>query len=421
MRAAKAALEDAMALEANSRGRSDVDVDGLERAIAARDLEIFKREGDIAALREELAKAEERRESDETKALERARANEEAMREDVERANARAMAAEDGARAMREALKAFELRVAREKVELKDALREARRMTERYALELERERAESEARERARARSNDTASGSGTDLAVRREVEILAKKLEVSAAVNVRLESLATQKAEEVFNITQERDALKKKLRTTSETIDALEKDWQEFSRQGQQAQGALRAENDELHALVDALKDGEKQGFAEAENEIAALKEELETLRKTSAPKVSDSVLENRSVDRRLARESIAALRGKIRELREELNAKSLELEELKRARTMDASSDVVVGRDINALDELEAVTASLRRENAKLRQELDAVDPDLFEESILLKRRVTAQDMLLASYEERLTRYTEALGIPFEVEPRP
>ena len=61
------------------------------------------------------------------------------------------------------------------------------------------------------------------------------------------------------------------------------------------------------------------------------------------------------------------------------------------------------------------------MRRENAKLRRELDAVDPELFEESITLKRRVTAQDMLLASYEERLVRYTAALGIPFDPEPRP
>lgn len=458
MREAKEAL-DRVVLDAKS---TDARVEAYERAIAARDLELFKMEALVASLKKS-SEANASRAVD----VEGGAARDEdtgatrSMRAELERAQARASAAEDGARAMRDALKTFETTSAREKVALRDELREARAAVQRYADELDRARA------RERAQSHGSSSTAADLMAARRELATMSKKLDVSAAVNAKLESLATERAEEIFNITQERDALKKKLRTTSETIDALERDWIEFSQRGEDAQSALRTENEELHALVDALKESEKSGFAQSENEILALREELDALRE-SAPVAVASAQANRSVDRRLARESIASLRATIRDLRAELDTRDVMIENLKRTSAQHAtleavhaekdsiiralqeqinaaSSSSAVARafdgapttaapspthdaiaihntcDVNALDELQSVASTLRRENAKLRRELDAVDPELFEESITLKRRVTAQDMLLASYEERLVRYTAALGIPFDPEPRP
>lgn len=458
MREAKEAL-DRVVLDAKS---TDARVEAYERAIAARDLELFKMEALVASLKKS-SEANASRAVD----VEGGAARDEdtgatrSMRAELERAQARASAAEDGARAMRDALKTFETTSAREKVALRDELREARAAVQRYADELDRARA------RERAQSHGSSSTAADLMAARRELATMSKKLDVSAAVNAKLESLATERAEEIFNITQERDALKKKLRTTSETIDALERDWIEFSQRGEDAQSALRTENEELHALVDALKESEKSGFAQSENEILALREELDALRE-SAPVAVASAQANRSVDRRLARESIASLRATIRDLRAELDTRDVMIENLKRTSAQHAtleavhaekdsiiralqeqinaaSSSSAVARafdgapttaapspthdaiaihntcDVNALDELQSVASTLRRENAKLRRELDAVDPELFEESIALKRRVTAQDMLLASYEERLVRYTAALGIPFDPEPRP
>jgi len=458
MREAKEAL-DRVVLDAKS---TDARVEAYERAIAARDLELFKMEALVASLKKS-SEANASRAVD----VEGGAARDEdtgatrSMRAELERAQARASAAEDGARAMRDALKTFETTSAREKVALRDELREARAAVQRYADELDRARA------RERAQSHGSSSTAADLMAARRELATMSKKLDVSAAVNAKLESLATERAEEIFNITQERDALKKKLRTTSETIDALERDWIEFSQRGEDAQSALRTENEELHALVDALKESEKSGFAQSENEILALREELDALRE-SAPVAVASAQANRSVDRRLARESIASLRATIRDLRAELDTRDVMIENLKRTSAQHAtleavhaekdsiiralqeqinaaSSSSAVARafdgapttaapspthdaiaihntcDVNALDELQSVASTLRRENTKLRRELDAVDPELFEESITLKRRVTAQDMLLASYEERLVRYTAALGIPFDPEPRP
>uniref|UniRef100_A0A7S0PQ77 Uncharacterized protein n=1 Tax=Ostreococcus mediterraneus TaxID=1486918 RepID=A0A7S0PQ77_9CHLO len=458
MREAKEAL-DRVVLDAKS---TDARVEAYERAIAARDLELFKMEALVASLKKSSeANASRAVDVEGGAARDEDNGATRSMRAELERAQARASAAEDGARAMRDALKTFETTSAREKVALRDELREARAAVQRYADELDRARA------RERAQSHGSSSTAADLMAARRELATMSKKLDVSAAVNAKLESLATERAEEIFNITQERDALKKKLRTTSETIDALERDWIEFSQRGEDAQSALRTENEELHALVDALKESEKSGFAQSENEILALREELDALRE-SAPVAVASAQANRSVDRRLARESIASLRATIRDLRAELDTRDVMIENLKRTSAQHAtleavhaekdsiiralqeqinaaSSSSAVARafdgapttaapspthdaiaihntcDVNALDELQSVASTLRRENTKLRRELDAVDPELFEESITLKRRVTAQDMLLASYEERLVRYTAALGIPFDPEPRP
>ena len=50
------------------------------------------------------------------------------------------------------------------------------------------------------------------------------------------------------------------------------------------------------------------------------------------------------------------------------------------------------------------------------------EAGDADgVLDECIALSRRVTAQRSILMSYEERLSRYTDALGIPFTPEPLP
>ena len=76
----------------------------------------------------------------------------------------------------------------------------------------------------------------------------------------------------------------------------------------------------------------------------------------------------------------------------------------------------------DLDALDELQTVADALRRENADLRREIEACDAaGVLDECIALSRQVTAQRSILMSYEERLSRYTDALGIPFTPEPLP
>jgi chromosome segregation ATPase len=195
-------------------------------------------------------------------------------------------------------------------------------------------------------------------------------------------------------------------------------------------------------------LKSAEKDGFAEAAGEIEELKARLRTFE-------SESGVSNRSVDRNLARESITSLRSKVRELKGDIEAKDAEIEDLRNAlsqksiiEAVNAEKDAVITAlqaqinasnsgaprrdselavstqndgDIDVLDELQTVAKTLRRENAALRRELEDVDPDVLEECITLSRRVTAQNSLLASYEERLVRYTDQLGIPFTPEARP
>ena len=51
----------------------------------------------------------------------------------------------------------------------------------------------------------------------------------------------------------------------------------------------------------------------------------------------------------------------------------------------------------------------------------ELESIDPNVVNERDDLRRRVTSQNFLLSSYEDRLVRYTDALGIPFTPEDRP
>ena len=138
MREAKEAL-DRVVLDAKS---TDARVEAYERAIAARDLELFKMEALVASLKKS-SEANASRAVD----VEGGAARDEdtgatrSMRAELERAQARASAAEDGARAMRDALKTFETTSAREKVALRDELREARAAVQRYADELDRARA----------------------------------------------------------------------------------------------------------------------------------------------------------------------------------------------------------------------------------------------------------------------------------------
>ena len=113
----------------------------------------------------------------------------------------------------------------------------------------------------------------------------LGKKVDVAEAVAAKLEAVVAQKAEEIFEVTQERDALRKKLKTTSETIDSLEREWLEMSRAGSSEQEALMEENEELHKIIDQLKSNEKEGFAAAEDEITALKARLHHLEHDQGP----------------------------------------------------------------------------------------------------------------------------------------
>jgi len=420
LREAREALE-----RAQTTGRG---LEALERAVAERDLEIFKRDDELRALREEVGRLRTREDD----------AGETMVSASIADANTRAANAEEGARAMREALKDAETKNARERAALMDQLRESRALAAKHAREAH-----------AREEANASSSGRIDEVVfMRKELDAMAKKVSIAEAVAEKLERIVAQKSEEVFNATQERDALRKKLKTTSETIDSLEREWLEFNRQGLSAQKALSAENEELHKIVDDLKSAEKDGFAEAAGEIEELKARLRTFE-------SESGVSNRSVDRNLARESITSLRSKVRELKGDIEAKDAQIEDLRNAlsqksiiEAVNAEKDAVITAlqaqinasnsaaprsdsefavstqndgDIDVLDELQTVAKTLRRENAALRRELEDVDPDVLEECIALSRRVTAQNSLLASYEERLVRYTDQLGIPFTPEARP
>ena len=421
LREAREALE-----RAQTTGRG---LEALERAVAERDLEIFKRDDELRALREEVGRLRTR-EDDAGETM--------MVSASIADANTRAANAEEGARAMREALKDAETKNARERAALMDQLRESRALAAKHAREAH-----------AREEANASSSGRIDEVVfMRKELDAMAKKVSIAEAVAEKLERIVAQKSEEVFNATQERDALRKKLKTTSETIDSLEREWLEFNRQGLSAQKALSAENEELHKIVDDLKSAEKDGFAEAAGEIEELKARLRTFE-------SESGVSNRSVDRNLARESITSLRSKVRELKGDIEAKDAQIEDLRNAlsqksiiEAVNAEKDAVItalqaqinasnsaaprsdsefavstqnAGDIDVLDELQTVAKTLRRENAALRRELEDVDPDVLEECIALSRRVTAQHSLLASYEERLVRYTDQLGIPFTPEARP
>ena len=427
MREAREGLERAME---EARGASR-DAAALERAVAERDLEIFKRDEELTRLREENARLRE-----EASAVSSSRASAEAsVSGAVEEANRRASEAEAGARAMREALKAAETKHAGERARLMDELRQSRASLASRARELD-----------SRARTEAHGSGRLDEVgAARKEADALAKKVDVAEAVAAKLEAVVAQKAEEIFEVTQERDALRKKLKTTSETIDSLEREWLEMSRAGSSEQEALMEENEELHKIIDQLKSNEKEGFAAAEDEITALKARLHHLEHDQGPT-------NRSVDRNLARESITSLRAKLRELKDEIAEKNARIEDLTRTvaqkstlEAVNSEKDSVImalqaqinaanattaattrlqplDADLDALDELQTVADALRRENADLRREIEASDAaGVLDECIALSRRVTAQRSILMSYEERLSRYTDALGIPFTPEPLP
>ncbi|CEF99049.1 unnamed product [Ostreococcus tauri] len=402
--------------------------EALERAIAERDLEIYRRDEELRALRESvgaLRSADEEREADASRA----------QMEDAER---RAREAQAGARAMREALRDVETKHARERARLLDELRDVRAAASAYAMELKSLTSE-------RARTN--ANSSFVDASTQRELEATRKRADVAEAFATNLERMLQEKSEELFETTQERDDLRRRLKATSDTIDSLEREWLEVSRQNASAQSALKEENEELHRVIDDLKSAEKRGFAEAEAENEALRARLHAQNSGS-----------RSIDRNLARESIASLRSNVRELKEDIDRKDAELGELRgvierksiveainaekdavitalqaqinaRAATentqtvgkriiSDASSDA----ELDAFKELQTVAEALRRENDALRTEIEDIDADgVFAECLTLSRRVRAQDSLLTSYEERLIRYTEQLGIPFSPERRP
>ena len=304
MREAREGLERAME---EARGASR-DAAALERAVAERDLEIFKRDEELTRLREENARLRE-----EASAVSSSRASAEAFVSGaVEEANRRASEAEAGARAMREALKVAETKHAGERARLMDELRQSRASLASRARELD-----------SRARTEAHGSGRLDEVgAARKEADALAKKVDVAEAVAAKLEVVVAQKAEEIFEVTQERDALRKKMKTTSETIDSLEREWLEMSRAGSSEQEALMEENEELHKIIDQLKSNEKEGFAAAEDEITALKARLHHLEHDQGPT-------NRSVDRNLARESITSLRAKLRELKDEIAEKNARIED--------------------------------------------------------------------------------------------
>ena len=332
-------------------------------------------------------------------------------------------------------MKAAETKHAGERARLMDELRQSRASLASRARELD-----------SRARTEAHGSGRLDEVgAARKEADALAKKVDVAEAVAAKLEAVVAQKAEEIFEVTQERDALRKKMKTTSETIDSLEREWLEMSRAGSSEQEALMEENEELHKIIDQLKSNEKEGFAAAEDEITALKARLHHLEHDQGPT-------NRSVDRNLARESITSLRAKLRELKDEIAEKNARIEDLTRTvaqkstlEAVNSEKDSVImalqaqinaanattaattrlqplDADLDALDELQTVADALRRENADLRREIEACDAaGVLDECIALSRQVTAQRSILMSYEERLSRYTDALGIPFTPEPLP
>ena len=351
-------------------------------------------------------------------------------RRELEAANRRAGEAEATCRSMRDMLNEAEERHARERTRLEMHLRESRGAAVAYANEM-------------KARLEQK----GTDESVsRRELEATMKRADVAEAFAKNLEAMLAEKCEEVFELSQERDELIRRLKATSEVIESLEREWQEVARRSEATQNALTQENEELHAMIDELKADEKQGFAEAETENMALRERLRSYELKNA-------VSSRSVDRNLARESIASLRAKVRELKSDVERKDAEIIDLRAIierrslmEAVNAEKDSVITAlqaqinelhatsktpkalpipndfDIDTLDELQTVVEALRRENETLRAELDAVDADaVFDECLALTRRVTAQNSLLSSYEERLVRYTEQLGIPFTPEKRP
>lgn len=406
--------------------------EALERAIAERDLEIFRRDEELRATRAALATV--RAPAADGGQLRDASASAEALeaRRELEAANSRAAEAEAMCRSMREMLNEAEERHARERTRLEMHLRESRGTAVAYANDM-----------KARLEKK------GTEESVsRRELEATLKRADVAEAFAKNLEAMLAEKCEEVFEVSQERDELRRKLKATSEVIESLEREWQEVAKRSETTHKALKQENEELHAIVEQLKADEKNGFAEAEMENEALRERLRSYEEKA-------VGSSRSVDRNLARESIASLRAKVRELKSDIERKDAEIIDLRaiieRKSLMEAVSaekDSVITAlqaqinelhetsktpkliasttpndvEINSLDELQTVVEALRRENETLRGELDAVDADaIFEDCLALTRRVTAQNSLLASYEERLVRYTEQLGIPFTPEKRP
>lgn len=400
--------------------------EALERAIAERDLEIFRRDEELRVMRATLATVR----GPVVDAERDASSAEGEARRELEVANRRAAEAEATCRSMRDMLNEAEERHARERTRLEMHLRESRGAAVAYANEM-----------KARLEQKGT-----NESVSRRELEATIKRADVAEAFAKNLEAMLAEKCEEVFEVSQERDELIRKLKATSEVIESLEREWQEVARQSEATQNALTQENEELHAMIDELKADEKQGFAEVETENMALRERLRSYELKNA-------VSSRSVDRNLARESIASLRAKVRELKSDVERKDAEIIDLRAiierrslTEAVNAEKDSVITAlqaqinelhatsktpkalptpndfDIDTLDELQTVVEALRHENESLRGELDAVDADaVFDECLALTRRVTAQNSLLSSYEERLVRYTEQLGIPFTPEKRP
>ena len=440
--------------EAVSRVASQaLDREALERAIAMRDLEIFKRDEELDRIKRALERAESSSERAIEEAgvtvgdamLEQVQMELDALKMDVESADRRASQAEEGAQAMLEAMKATELKASQEKVKLLDEIRELRSALSAKGREVE------DVREVSPSNSVKAELESEVE-ALKGEVNEMTKRAAVAESFAAKLESMVSQKAEELFEATQERDALRRKLKSTSETIESLEREWVNFSRQAENSKNALELENAELRGIIDEMKETDKEGFVHAEMEIANLRERLSTY-EHSAKRV------DRSEDRKLARESIATLRAKVRELTATIEGKDSELTAMRKSlvhkqpldsvhdekdEIIKASQQQITGNgetsrtnppfdafatspvspqtaDIDALGELEALVSVLRRENIELRLELESIDPNVINERDDLRRRVTSQSFLLSSYEDRLVRYTDALGIPFTPEDRP
>lgn len=446
---ARAAMEEAVSRVASEA----LDREALERAIATRDLEIFKRDEELDRVKRALERAESSSKRDVEGAdvtvgdemLEQVKMELDALKMDVENADRRASQAEEGAQAMLEAMKATELKASQDKVKLLDEIRDLRSALSAKVREVE------DAREASRGNSAKAELESEVE-ALKGEVAEMAKRAAVAESFAAKLESMVSQKAEELFEATQERDALRRKLKSTSETIESLEREWVDFSRQAENSKNALELENAELHGIIDEMKETDKEGFVDAEMEIANLRERLSKY-EDSAKRV------DRSEDRKLARESIATLRAKVRELTATIEGKDSELTAMRKSlahkQTLESvhdEKDEVIKAlqqqingngatsrtnpsfdafaaspvspqtvDIDALGELEALVSALRRENTELRLELESIDPNVVNERDDLRRRVTSQNFLLSSYEDRLVRYTDALGIPFTPEDRP
>ena len=446
---ARAAMEEAVSRVASEA----LDREALERAIATRDLEIFKRDEELDRVKRALERAESSSKRDVEGAgvtvgdemLEQVKMELNALKMDVESADRRASQAEEGAQAMLEAMKATELKASQDKVKLLDEIRDLRSALSAKVREVE------DAREASRGNSAKAELESEVE-ALKGEVTEMTKRAAVAESFAAKLESMVSQKAEELFEATQERDALRRKLKSTSETIESLEREWVDFSRQAENSKNALELENAELHGIIDEMKETDKEGFVHAEMEIANLRERLSKY-EDSAKRV------DRSEDRKLARESIATLRAKVRELTATIEGKDSELTAMRKSlahkQTLESvhdEKDEVIKAlqqqingngaasrtnpsfdafaaspvspqavDIDAMGELEALVSALRRENTELRLELESIDPNVVNERDDLRRRVTSQNFILSSYEDRLVRYTDALGIPFTPEDRP